>query len=332
MSLANLKERHLDRMIAEELEASPVFAKWVVSQAVGKGLPQREPKHCETVISYYRQSGETDIRAEIRWPTGETAVLHIEDKLGAVPQPRQAERYAEAANEETATFAASLLVAPSAWLRRHPQESRIYDATLSLEAIANWLKLRAAELAEAEIPLASELQQRLLWRANILSGQNVRQAVYREASAATDLNLWNEQAAAIIEAYNGLQLRIYPRQRSSGRTKPSRFMTFLDQLAPFKGELATELVLKTRNAKRPGRVSLQIKKFVNDGRLLQSAQAHGFSVEPLTAADTQLITHTMPALSRLDVMQPAGEQIPAIEAAAEAAQRLTEWWANYHLA
>ena len=77
MMQAQLKERHLDRILAEELEASPAFASWILGQLGSTGLPDEPPQQCSTIISFHRSTGETDIRAEISWAYGVRAVLHI---------------------------------------------------------------------------------------------------------------------------------------------------------------------------------------------------------------------------------------------------------------
>ena len=108
MSLRGLRERHIDHVLAEELESSQHFSAWFVERVLGDRVPASEPHSCVTEISHYRGNGETDILLRYQWGSGQTAVVHFEDKLGAVPQPRQAERYAEAVDAEP-------LLAPVLW-------------------------------------------------------------------------------------------------------------------------------------------------------------------------------------------------------------------------
>ena len=92
MSLIPLRERHIDRVLSEELEASPEFAAWFAHRVFGGKCPI-EPPSCSTTIGHNRVGGETDILVQLTWPSGKAAVIHVEDKIEAVPRPDQALRY-----------------------------------------------------------------------------------------------------------------------------------------------------------------------------------------------------------------------------------------------
>ena len=143
MSLVALRERHIDRLLSEELEASPAFAAWFSRTVFGARVPEAEPTSCSTTIGHHRVAGETDILVKLGWGSGTSAIIHVEDKLGALPQPDQALRYAMAVRQaETISPAASALVAPQAWIRRHPRETSLYDVFISLEEIASHIRAR----------------------------------------------------------------------------------------------------------------------------------------------------------------------------------------------
>jgi hypothetical protein len=234
MSSIALRERHIDRLLSEELEASPEFAAWFVRQVFNIRAPAADPASCTTVISHHRVEGETDVLVNLNWLSGEIAIIHIEDKLGALPQPDQALRYDAVVQATECNLKACVLVAPRAWMRRHPRETSIYTTAVPLEDIASFLKSRA-ELHEARrgTPDAVELAKRLRWREQLLSGATPRRSVYR-ALQAGELTDWNQAAAEVVAAKNGLVLTVAPRQRSEGQNKESRFIRFAEQLSPYR--------------------------------------------------------------------------------------------------
>ena len=99
MSSVGLRERHIDRLLSEELEASSTFTAWFVRQVFGDQIPQDAPSSCSTLIGHHRLAGETDILVKVGWLSGIHAEIHIEDKLEALPQPAQALRYVTAVEE-----------------------------------------------------------------------------------------------------------------------------------------------------------------------------------------------------------------------------------------
>ena len=99
MSLIALRERHIDRLLSEELEASPAFAAWFSRTGFGARVPEAEPTSCSTTIGHHRVAGETDILVKLGWGSGTSAIIHVEDMLGALPQPDQALRYAMAVRQ-----------------------------------------------------------------------------------------------------------------------------------------------------------------------------------------------------------------------------------------
>jgi len=309
--------------LAEELEASLAFASWFACEVFGDTVPGREPILCSTEIGHYRVAGETDILVELEWTEGVCAVIHVEDKLAAEPQPDQADRYRIAVEQSETALTASALVAPRAWMRRHPRETERYDAVIVLERIASEIGQRASQVEKTPTDEAGELARRLRYREQLLSGSMLKRAVFG-AIQAGELTDWNLAAAEVIAATNGLQLKIAPRQKSEGRNQASRFFKFDEVLSPHSGS-APLLRLKTVDVNRPGRVSLELRGASNDEALAGRAQSVGFETSN-TKAGTLIIEGTTEALSGLTIAKPVAEQIDKLEDAANVAQSLIEWW------
>jgi hypothetical protein len=324
MAHEKLRERHIDRLLSEEFESSMEFASWVCHQVFDHDIPDDAPSECRTTIGHYRLQGETDIRVETEWSTGEVAVLHVEDKLDAQPQPTQAERYTEAVVAENIPLSASVLIAPATWVRRHPVEAEIYNCVISLEDVADWLKVRASELIQLDAAYGFELANRLNWRADILNGDSYRRAVH-EALRSGDLTDWNEAAAEVIQAKSGLVLEMKERQvtKDTSRQKKARFIRFAEPLRS-KNKKPPILKLKTKNEKYPARVSLEVPKESHNSALWEKAQRIGYKVT--TSGTTLIITKTSSKMGSLTIQKQISDQIEQTEAAAEVAQNLIEWW------
>lgn len=166
-------ERHLDLLLAEELVCNADFARFVFSAAFRDrpGFVDAAPAASEVTVSdldvtgiEVGASGENDLLVESRWNDGRRYRLLVEDKLDAVLQPSQVERYLERARRhadlDAVADAAAIVIAPDRYLTDKAAElSGI--AGLSIEAIAEWLDA-AADTASAE------LASRLRWRARHL--------------------------------------------------------------------------------------------------------------------------------------------------------------------
>ncbi|MCC6317301.1 MAG: hypothetical protein IT361_06360 [Gemmatimonadaceae bacterium] len=318
----SLRERHLDYLIAEEFESSVAFATWVAEKAFGQGtLPGDDPS-CRAEVGHFRASGETDILVTLTWQSGEKAVIHIEDKLTANPQPEQALRYAKDI-KASAERAVSLLMAPDAWMLRHTSESDLFDCCISFEEVAAHLGTRAQDLEENGSVASLELARRLRCRQQLF---DVRQRIQRAVAAigARDIDDWNADAADVIAAVNDIKLEVAPRQRTTGAAKRGRHIRFNERMLPSASGHEVTLQLKTKEA-QPGRVSLQVPENGTNSALRSSAAAAGFTAGA-TGTNTLLIDATTPALRDLDLQRPVRDQVDRLEAAASAAQQIIVWW------
>lgn len=164
-------ERHLDLLLAEELSCHPAFARYLFDHAFGTNLPAGEPGEVTVTVSHWdddaddpRAAGENDLLVEAQWPTGETYRLLVEDKLDAVLQPAQVERYLARARRHAAvegiSGAAAMIVGPDAYLEGKRRDLK-GTAAVSIEEIAGWLNHAAASSPAA-------IAARLRWRSRHL--------------------------------------------------------------------------------------------------------------------------------------------------------------------
>ena len=131
----SVRERDIDFLLVEELTSSSVFVNFFVQQL---DLPT-----CDRVISVERsiydfELGETDVL--LRYMTGgqEVRVL-IENKLDAMFQPQQAQRYrarAQRYRSEYGCQAYCVLVAPRQYVDRQTE----FQRCLSYESIAGYFR------------------------------------------------------------------------------------------------------------------------------------------------------------------------------------------------
>ena len=165
-------ERHLDLMLAEELSCNPAFARFVFVAGFGdRLLPAGDPSRVDVTVSHFgdfgidmNAAGEDDLLVEASWPDGQRFRLLVEDKLDAILQPRQIERYliraAQHASVEGVTAAKASLIAPGRYLAGHRSELEPIPV-IGIEDIAKWLE-NAAKTA------ARGVGARLKWRARHL--------------------------------------------------------------------------------------------------------------------------------------------------------------------
>ena len=162
-------ERHLDLLLAEELECRPSFAGWLLSRGVLHGRPPKaDPVKCAVTVSNVDPTidpdaaGEDDLLAELRWEDGTVGRLLIEDKLDAVLQPRQFERYALRAemHQNDVDVVGAVAIAPRSYLTVNDQHLAGLGA-VAIEEIVEEFE-RAAEGEHQDVAV------RLRWRARRL--------------------------------------------------------------------------------------------------------------------------------------------------------------------
>ena len=160
-------ERHLDLLLAEELECNLRFARWFLERCVGV-VPDGEIDvsvivgHVDDMVGDASNAGEDDLFIEARSAAGERLVVLVENKIDAVFQERQVERYLARAerHRESASASAVAAVAPHGFFERH-RDSLTDVVCISVEEIAEVLLDRAAATSDGT-------SARLKWRASRL--------------------------------------------------------------------------------------------------------------------------------------------------------------------
>ena len=160
-------ERHLDLLLAQELECNDTFFQWFLNQCSNgvqydAALATREIVigHWDPMEQQSQNAGEDDLYVNVTLANGQQLVMLIENKIDAVLQPNQIHRYRARAqrHEKTVNKAFVISVAPQSYLKSHATD--LADiVTISIEEIADEL-LRQSETTD------EYLARRLSWTSN----------------------------------------------------------------------------------------------------------------------------------------------------------------------
>jgi hypothetical protein len=160
-------ERHLDLLLAQELECNDTFFQWFLNRCTEVPLYDATRATREIVIGHWdpmeqqsQYAGEDDLYVSVMLTDGQELVLLIENKIDAVLQPNQIGRYQARAqrHEETFNQAFVISIAPQSYLESHAKD--LADViTISIEDIADALSQQSETTDD-------ELARRLLWTAN----------------------------------------------------------------------------------------------------------------------------------------------------------------------
>jgi hypothetical protein len=162
-----VRERDLDNFLVEELHASHEFRSWLLGHLTGRfDVPEACEIRLQKSPTRLQDTRQTDV--QIGWfdPAGVIrARVLIESKVTADFQPDQAEAYAAevaaARSELGIRRAASVLVAPAGRLRTL-LDSSAFDASVSIEAIADALEARRGEDVPHEVDARLGVRVQLL--------------------------------------------------------------------------------------------------------------------------------------------------------------------------
>lgn len=192
LGLRRVYERHLDLLIAEELECNERFLRWFLGECFGPISAQLSGVrvtvgHVDDMEGDGTNAGEDDLLLEARLESGVHLVALIENKIDAVLQPRQIARYeARAARHITsgqASAAAVVAIAPQSYLERHRDDLE-GAKVISVEQMAQQLD----EQANRSSP---EIEARLRWRAARLTHlQTVRSQPAPSYQPTIELRDW----------------------------------------------------------------------------------------------------------------------------------------------
>lgn len=143
----DLAERDLDFLLLEEAAINPEFLVWLFEKT-GVSLQDAEPVRLERSVSTY--VGESDLVIVVR-TAGQRHALLIENKIAAVFQPAQPERYRKRGEAEQQAGHwdrfTTVLIAPAAYLASAAEAAR-FDARISYEAVVEFYAGRQGPRAE----------------------------------------------------------------------------------------------------------------------------------------------------------------------------------------
>lgn len=166
VGLRRVYERHLDLLVAEELECNERFLRWFLEECFGP--IDIQPSGVRVVVGHVddmegnsQNAGEDDLLVEARLESGDSLVVLIENKIDAVLQPRQIDRYVARARryitDRNASAATVAAVAPQSYLERHRDDLQ-GSTVISVEQMAR-------ELEDQASGSSPEIGARLRWRA-----------------------------------------------------------------------------------------------------------------------------------------------------------------------
>jgi hypothetical protein len=162
-----VRERDLDHFLIEELHSSSQFRRWFLDRVGGSFEPPQAFDECR-VERAARRTGdgrETDVRISFLQGDKVSGEILIENKVTDDFQEGQAESYArEVALRRTElgnVCVAAVLIAPEARMRSL-LSSALFDCTITVEAISEYLGARIGETTD------DELARRLAVKAELL--------------------------------------------------------------------------------------------------------------------------------------------------------------------
>jgi hypothetical protein len=142
-SIDRITERDVDVSITEELNISLPFANWVVGHTAR--FKDKKLTNAEAFVSLFDSSGETDVTVILTDQDENNFGLLIENKIDAMFQPNQIERYFHRGNrgilDKKWSGFAVVVLAPRAYLERHVECAKA-DAQIAYEDVAAFFKER----------------------------------------------------------------------------------------------------------------------------------------------------------------------------------------------
>lgn len=208
-------ERDLDLVLMDLLAGWEGFGRWLASQLDGfENGSWQSLAHSVVVAS----SGESDLELSWQQTQGSVERLLIENKIDAIFQPRQAERYRERGqgyvDRGLCDGFRTLLVAPQAYLGDTP-DCHGFDHTLSYEDVLGWVEQQSAA---PQLRLKQEL---------LLAAIDKRRRGYQPLADQEVTKFWRDCAAITALLHPQLCLRYdgseRPSQADALEFRPSSF-------------------------------------------------------------------------------------------------------------
>jgi hypothetical protein len=297
--LRGVSERDIDLLLVEELAASEEFRSWFAERA-GMATEYALKEIARSVTS---STGESDLELIFVGPNGNTKIL-VENKIDAVLQPRQPERYSERGrayiDAGSCERVLTLLIAPAGY----SAGSDGFDVRLSYEDLREWFHSRTFG------------DPRAMYKLQLLD-----RAIERGASGWTLVP--DDAATAFWMHYWRLASEIAPRlQMPVPGLKPAT--SGFIRLRPESLGAGVELLHKVPY----GNVDLQFAGMAT--RSAEFATKYSAKLEPgmrIAAANKSLVVRV--AVSPVAVEAPFESSEPAVREALDAATRLLAWYEQY---
>lgn len=138
LAISGVSERDIDFLLLEEFYSSGEFLSWFLGR-LGLSDP---PTLVSLAHSVSTSTGESDIELAVKC-TDRLHMLLVENKISAILQPRQPERYRERAKryvqERQCDECRTVLVAPASYLGHDPT-SLGFDATVTYQALIQYFE------------------------------------------------------------------------------------------------------------------------------------------------------------------------------------------------
>lgn len=228
LTLTHATERDVDLLLVEELKCSSAFVEWFASR-VAEGTSKVivwEDSHVSHSKRRLHNRREIDITLQLRGAV--TTTLLIENKLDTDPHHRQAESYREEAlaivaqREASAVF--TVLVAPEAYLRSTSGFAAKFDATVSYEAVSEFLAGRARKED-------GEIARRLHHRHSLMDQAVTKARRGYQAVPLAPIEAFNAKYVALLRD-EGIDLEPGPSMLKEGRPGESKTMIFAPAALP----------------------------------------------------------------------------------------------------
>lgn len=135
IQIPDVCERDIDLLLLEEFTASPEFCSWFLKR-IGFDEHSSLGKACRSVKT---GNGESDLELTFAGAGGSLMVL-VENKVDAMLQPRQAERYTERASayaRKAGDIVVTALLAPQVYFAEEDNDLG-FNATVAYEELLDW--------------------------------------------------------------------------------------------------------------------------------------------------------------------------------------------------
>lgn len=299
IQLRGVSERDVDLLLVEEFSASAEFRTWF-NERVGLTAESELTSVARSVAS---SNGESDIELMFQSAVGITRLL-IENKIDAILQPRQPERYAERGNtyikSKLCDNFLTVLVAPEAYGTATPE----FDVRITYEELREWF--------DTQRPRDSRLPYKLAL---------LDQALKRSASGWTLVP--NSAATSFWLAYWRLTCEIAPELRMpTPGVKPatSNFIRY----RPASLRAGVELLHKVPYGKVDLQFSGMAAGAADFSRAYAGKLAQGMRIE---AAGKSLVVRMV--VPRVALEAPFESSASAIREALNAARQLLAWYEQH---